>query len=117
MEQRTQHPLESIIGEQLSAVVFVRDYVQFQFDGPTLSCITWPTLITGSSEIRHEDLRYRNELCKRIGSSVRGAEVRERVDITVTFDDDTSLVTSLKPEDYAGPEAAVFQGSGKTWVW
>ena len=36
------HGLESLIGEQLSAVTFVMDYVQFQFDGAVLTAFTGP---------------------------------------------------------------------------
>src|SRR5580692_5452288 len=42
---------ESIIGEQLSSVEFVQDYVQLRFDGPTLTAFVWPELRQGEAVI------------------------------------------------------------------
>ena len=35
-------PFDILIGEQLSAVSFVQDYVEFHFDGPVLRALTNP---------------------------------------------------------------------------
>ena len=41
-EQTEEKSLHMLIGEQLSAVTFVQDYLQWQFDGPRLTVC--PTL-------------------------------------------------------------------------
>lgn len=42
--------LQCLIGEQLSAVVFVQDYVQLQFDGYQLTTYTTPLVETLPNE-------------------------------------------------------------------
>jgi hypothetical protein len=46
--------LEEILDSQLSAVTFVMDYVQFEFDGPRLTAVTWPTVLLGDRLFRCE---------------------------------------------------------------
>lgn len=105
-------PIERIIGEQLSSVEFVQDYVQLRFDGPTLTAFTWPVLRVGGMTIRLGDSRYRDRLCERIGRRVSAASFREADVISLTFDDGVEISISLKPGDLVGPEAGYFTLSG-----
>ena len=41
-------PLSYLEGRDLSAVTFVRDYLQCNFDWPYINPYVWPTVITGS---------------------------------------------------------------------
>src|ERR1700686_1222650 len=59
-------PLEKIVGEQLSSVEFVQDYVQLHFDGPTITAFVWPTLNLGGNIMCFGDAGYRDALCARI---------------------------------------------------
>jgi hypothetical protein len=38
--------INELVGEELSSVVFVADYVQFDFNGPRLTLFVWPTAQT-----------------------------------------------------------------------
>jgi len=40
---------DDLVDEELSAVCFVRDYVEFQFDGPTLRALT-PVRVLGPGD-------------------------------------------------------------------
>ncbi|MCS3450087.1 hypothetical protein M2222_001090 [Bradyrhizobium elkanii] len=39
MDERSK-PFEAIVGEKLSAITFVLDYWQLQFDGPSINALT-----------------------------------------------------------------------------
>jgi hypothetical protein len=99
-------PLEKIVGEQLSSVEFVQDYVQLHFDGPTITAFVWPTLNLRGNIMRFGDSGYRDELCPRIARKVTSARIIEMVCLTVQFG--VELNISLKPEDRVGPEAGHF---------
>jgi hypothetical protein len=101
-------PLEKIVGEQLSSVEFVQDYVQLHFDGPTITAFVWPTLNLRENIMRFGDSEYRDELCARIARKVTSARIIEMVCLIVQFDDGVELNISLKPEDRVGPEAGHF---------
>jgi hypothetical protein len=112
----SEPPLKTIVGEQLSAVVFVQDYVQLQFDGSVLTAITCPTVSV--REIRSEwgMPGYRDMLCERIGKIVRAVSVAEEQEILIEFDDASVISISLKPEDYRAAEAAIFYNGPEEWV-
>ena len=120
MDQTNENsnPLQLIIGEELSAVVFVRDYVQLQFDGPGLTAINDPTVVVGGRAYTTTTAGYRDALCGQIGHSVVSAEVASDMEITIEFDDGSTISISLREQDYLyGPEAAVFHHGKNTWVW
>jgi hypothetical protein len=113
----TERALESIVGRELSAVVFVRDYIQLQFDGAGLSALNLPMIKVGQQTLAFGEPGYRDALCERIGRAVRSASVEENERILMEFEDGSTLSISLRPDDYSGPEAAIFNnGPEETWV-
>jgi hypothetical protein len=36
--------LAALVGKELASVIFVRDYVELDFDGPRLSMFVWPVV-------------------------------------------------------------------------
>lgn len=121
LEDRGDHvELVAIEGAQLSAVTFVRDYVQLHFDGPMLTALTWPTVIVGNTVWSFSSSGYRDALCAQIAKSVRRGIVVPSDRLQLTFEDESQLVVSLRPEDRAGAEAVVFNAAppNKSWeVW
>ena len=103
-------PLQDVVGEDLSAVVFVRDYVQLQFDGPLMTVLTPITVVSGAISTRSGDEDFRNVLCGQISKLVVSARTDEGDALTITFSDGSSIAISLKEEDYVGPEAVVIHG-------
>jgi hypothetical protein len=92
--------------------------VQLRFDGPCLTTITHPSVKKGDAWHKWGSPGYRDALCDRIGKTVLSASVTEEEEIRLEFDDGACVVISLKPEDYCGPEAAIFNnGPQDTWVW
>jgi hypothetical protein len=47
--------LNILIGEELSSIEFVRDYIQFRFDGPCLTAITDPIINVGQQQYSRTD--------------------------------------------------------------
>jgi hypothetical protein len=79
--------LEDLVGCELSAVAFVRDYVEFQFDGPVLRSLAPPVVIVGA--LRHEfpQAGSRDALCELIGRLVEGAaELSDRLSVSFAGD-------------------------------
>ena len=97
-----------IVGEQLSAVSFVMDYLQLQFDAYFLTVLTPLVILVGEQSYRLGDLPYRDALCERITHIVK--EVTLSADhLRIGFDDGAAFDISLKEEDYVGAEAINFQ--------
>jgi hypothetical protein len=105
--------LDAIIGEQLSSVEFVQDYVQFHFDGPHIVAFVWPVVEIGGEVLHFGEGRYGDGLCERINRKVLTASIREGVTATIEFDDGATMRISLKPEDRKGPEAILYTAGSK----
>jgi hypothetical protein len=109
--------LDVLAGQELNAVVFIKDYVQLQFDDSGLTAVTNPAVTTGVNVYGFGSSGYRDALCERIGRTVTKAHLAEEEEIRIDFDDGTAICISLKPEHYIGPEAAIFHHGEDTWVW
>lgn len=115
----SKNALGAIIGNQLSGVLFIQDYVQLQFDGPGLTALNWPTVTVGESDYTFGMSDYRNVLCERITKIVRRASVIERQEIRIELEDESSISIALTaPEDSGRSEMAIFDnGDADFWVW
>jgi hypothetical protein len=110
--------LSGLIGRALSAVVFVQDYLQLQFDGDLLTVLVWPTVVSGGGRYTFGNPGYRDALCERIAAVVTDAEVEPEQRLTVRLDDGSTIVVPLDPESHTGPEAVIYAAEdGRTWVW
>src|SRR6266566_302046 len=91
--------LSSLAGEQLSSVIFVADYVQFDFNGPVLSAFSPP--IVEVNGVRHQfpGPGSRDALCSLIQQFVASAGAQDR-SIDVSFDSGAHLTISLAPDSY-----------------
>ena len=113
-KSRLLQGITGIIGEQLSSVEFVQDYVQLHFDGPILTAFVWPVVRIPGALIRVKDPGYKDALCARIGRNVRKVNFLEAVELLVEFEDDSIISVSLRLEDSVGPEAGHFSTGGAT---
>ncbi|MBP3951788.1 hypothetical protein [Bacillus suaedae] len=103
--------LESLEKSDLSSVVFIRDYIQFVFEGEKenviLSAFTQPSTIVSNQIYEFQSAGWRDALCTLINKIVRTAIAEEGIAIKITFEDGDVLEISLRKEDYEGPEAAM----------
>ncbi len=95
-----------LTGCELSAVCFVRNYVELHFDGPVLRCLAPPAVARGERVLQFPESGSRDGLCELIGLTV--SEVQDVPDsLLVHFADDTKL-EMLKASPGTGPEVAHF---------
>jgi hypothetical protein len=118
MNQAEKSILEELKGCELSAVVFVRDYLQLQFDGPYLTIFVWPRVKRQGTVFERGTLRYRDALCEQIGKAIGGVVEESDRRLSLFFTDGSIVEISLLPEDRRGPEAVLFRGGkGRSVVW
>jgi hypothetical protein len=109
--------VQGLVDQALGSVVFVMDYVQFDFNGSSLTTFVWPEWNRDSERLRAEDLGYRDALCRLIGAQVTGVtETAES--LSIHFTSGETLVASLRAEDALRPENASFiSETGLLWIW
>jgi hypothetical protein len=113
---------EKLKGCDLSAVTFVRDYLQLQFDGssasPRLNCYVWPRVTASETTVTYSMPGYRDVLCGQIDKVVAGVAIEVDVIFRIFFADGSIIEMSLLPDDRTGPEALELQdGKGGFGVW
>ena len=101
----TPSPFEALIGSQLSAVVFVQDYVQLQFDGPVITVLTPLSVSRGSRTSTFPGAGSRDALCSVIGKRVVKQSLSELDALTLEFEDGAIIRVPLDFEARTGPEA------------
>jgi hypothetical protein len=114
--------IKEIESSDLSSVIFIRDYIQFVFEGKKenviLSAFTLPTTEVCNQKYHSKTSGWRDALCALINKIVSTAIAEEGNAIKITFEDGDFLEISLKEEDYDGPEAAMLTNdNGKIIVW
>jgi hypothetical protein len=105
---------KQIVGEQLSGVTFVMDYLQLQFNPPpTINAYTPVTVSSAGKSTVSGDDQFRNRLCEQITKVVKSSAIRNGLAFEIVFEDESVISISLKPSDYVGPEAFEFVGRNK----
>lgn len=99
---------EYLVDQQLSAVCFVMDYVEFCFDGPILRALTGPVISDGGQHATFPDPGSRDALCSIIGDVVEDVQVNEERDLRVLFRSGRTVVVPVDLDSRSGPEAAHF---------
>jgi len=108
-EPQTLGTIESLVGESLSAVSFVMDYVQIHFDGAVITALTNPTVEFGEQQWRFPGPGSRDALCSLIGATVSRVSVVPETAIELLFTTGQRLVIPLDWGSRLGPEAAHFR--------
>jgi len=99
--------VEYLEGRRLNSITFVEDYVQFTFDGPWLTLYHWPKISSVTDSYQLGVPGYRDALCGQIGKIVKTTSVTGEV-LKLEFTDGIAFESSLRDEDYVGPEAGLF---------
>ena len=102
-----------MVGEQLNAVTFVMDYVQFHFNGPLLTALSNPIVELRSVRTSFPSPGSRDALCSLIEQEVESVEARKDVHIRLEFRSGHVLIVPLDDRSYVGPEAATFRDPTK----
>ena len=109
---------ESIEGIALSAVVFVQDYLQFQFDSATVTINIFPTVKIGETSYFSGDAEYRNQLCSLIGEVVQAVYDEDDSFLTIKMINNSQITISRELNVMNLPELVVFESQkGAIVVW
>jgi hypothetical protein len=98
-------PLDLLVGEQLSAVSFVMDYVEFHFDGHVVRALTNPIAHLPAGGVSFPGSGSRDALCAFIGAVVVAVTFEEGVSLHLSFAPRGELVVPLNAAAMRGPEA------------
>jgi len=110
-------PLISLVGRELAAVTFVRDYIQISFDGPYLTAVVDPVLHVDNKTYHRGEHDYNNVLIAFINRSVTRVTVEDGREIVLVFEDNSNIILSLRREDLQfGPEAVIFNTPQGSWT-
>lgn len=113
----SSYPLSLLINRELSEIDFVQSYYQLVFQETRLSVYSNNSQIKVNNNLydTQSDLFYRL-IINCINQFVKKINITENESIKLTFTNGYLLAISLKPEDYVGPEAAMFTDHD-TNVW
>lgn len=103
-------PFDDVIGNELAAVTFVRDYLQLSFDSPPLTLWVWPRIHREETVLRRGDAGYAESLIALIGRRLVAADELLDLGLTLDFEERTRLTIPLDGTDCNGPEVAMFDG-------
>jgi hypothetical protein len=106
IHQTEREAFQSIVGEKLSAVTFILDYWQLQFDGPMINVMSRIDVHNDGVATRDGDFGFRDRLCGQIAKIVANVDLsKDR--LTIEFEDHSTIAISIRDEDLHGPEAIV----------
>jgi len=90
--------LQQLVGNRLSAVTFILDYLQLQFDHPTLTILTPIRVLPelGTALVAEGEEAFRNRLCEQIAKVVASVAYRPNDAMEITFQDGGMLSVSLE---------------------
>ena len=108
-----QEMQDVLVGEQLSSVEFVQDYVQLRFDGPCLNAVTQPTVTSGGITYSWSSPGFRDALCALITKRVARVRLLPEDCLRIGFEGGSEVAVSLKAEQRRGEEAVQFSHGTK----
>lgn len=91
--------LNNLIGEKLSSVTFVMDYLQLDFDGNQFTLYVWPVVNIGGKEYLFGEPSYRDILCSLITQVVKQTYGEEQKYFMLEFEQGNRLTVSLDPNN------------------
>ncbi|MEU1601567.1 hypothetical protein ABZ468_55320 [Streptomyces sp. NPDC005708] len=116
----SDNPLQLLMGAEVSAVCFVRDYVELHFDGPVLRAVSDPFGLYGGREWRFPEPGSLDLMHGYIGKTVDGYELDPDRILALDFGEHRFAIP-LDHDSRVGPEAAHFLGTdgvvGGMWIW
>ncbi|VXC51269.1 hypothetical protein [Pseudomonas sp. 9Ag] len=91
--------LLEVVNEQLSAISFVHDYIEFQFNEKIIRSFTCPILRYGAREIRYPENGSRDDLCSLIGCTANYVTILADEEIKLGFSNNKELIIPLTNAD------------------
>ena len=112
--RRTNKILDVLVEQQMSAVIFVQDYLQLDFDGKRLTLNVWPKVSLDGTTFVSADTGYKDALCSLIGRKVVAVSEAE-IEIGLIFDE---AQVSIDLSVNIGVEHMIFEDTlTNAWGW
>jgi hypothetical protein len=112
-----ENPLEDIVGEYLSDVTFVMDYLQMNFCGSGFNFYIWPIVVLPVGKFEITQPGYRDALCGLIGNTVQHVDVYLDTGLTLTFKGGGIVTVSLRaPAESTLPEVATYSSRNQRGI-
>ena len=99
--------LKELAGRQFTAVTFLGDYLQLQFDGPGLNVMNTTDVAWQEQFARTGDDQFRNLLCGHISGRVQAVQINAE-EVSIEFFGGGRIAVLLGDEHYSGPEAIYY---------
>ena len=99
---------KDLVGEKLSSVTFVLDYLQLDFDGSGFTMFIWPVIISDNEKAVFGEAQYRNRLCALIAKVVARIEYDEDVFLNIIFDEANQIQWSVADRPDDSPEIGIY---------
>lgn len=105
-----------LIGEKLSSVTFVMDYLQLDFDGNRLTFNIWPIVNVSNISYKYQQDGYRDKICSLITDIVSSIDIEIGSYLILEFSNGDSISISLNIEnpDLVTPEILTFTDRGNS---
>ena len=108
---------QELVGEKLSGVTFIHDYLQLLFNPPpSLNAYTPVTVRCGVKMATFGEPEFPNLLVAQLGKLVRNVAFVPNEALNIEFNDGCSISVSVRPSDYVGPKANNYFGRDNSIV-
>ena len=105
-----------LVGEKLSSVTFVLDYLQLDFDGNGFTMFIWPTIISENEKAVFGEDQYRNKLCALIAKVVARIDYVENIFLNIIFDEVNQIQWPINPDNPdIIAEIGIYQNTEEEW--
>jgi hypothetical protein len=118
--RRIVSPLQTVVGEYLSAVTFVMDYLQLDFCGHGFTMNSWSTITIQNKTLAHADGGYKDGLCSLIGEIATEVDEFWDTGLRLRFKNASYINLSLRVgHDFSSPEVATFSTPKRSFaiIW
>jgi hypothetical protein len=112
--------LQFLVGEPVTGVGFVMDYVEVHFNGSYLRLLEAPTIqVAGQMPVVFPATGSRDALCTLIDSTLATITADDDGELRASFSNGAQLVVTLAHSSRRSPEALSFhnQDTGETQYW
>ncbi len=105
-----------LMGDRVSSVTFVEDYVQIHFDRNSFNFYNWPLFHEGEACLTREQDTYCDKLAGLIGRTVRAADEYLDIGLVLEFESPHWLNVPLRAQkDWLGYDIAEYWGPNGQW--
>ncbi len=112
------HLLSPLVGEQLSSITFVMDYLQIHFNQHRFNAYAWPVVWANNQRYAYGEAGYRDAICSLIAKSVTRFEEYLDAGLVFEFGDSYSLEIPISDPTGKMVEVAEYHRPDGVWtVW